>query len=125
MPDDWNFSKTRRNEQPLPIITYGLAALCVVLTLSRWYAQGPALAGIAAFVSPSNWQIWDGAYYGLLTTFFAHGDWMHLIFNMMWLVQLGRVMESAMSPWAYFLFLATAAGISMGCELAVMGHAGI
>jgi membrane associated rhomboid family serine protease len=126
MPDDWDFSTKTRAEHPLPIITYGLCILCVLFTLANWYPNtSPVAARAGAFATPDARQIWDGAYYGLITTFFAHVDLVHIVFNMLWLVQLGRVMEPSLPPWAYFLFLVAAAAVSMGCELAVMGHAGI
>ncbi len=126
MPDEWDFSTQRRTEQPQPIITYGLCALCVLFTLARWYPTvNPAFARIGAIVSPTAEQIWGGAYFGIFTTFFAHVDLVHLLFNMMWLVQLGRAMEPALPPWGYILFIVTAAGVSMGCELAISGNAGI
>ena len=126
MPDDWDFSTKRRPQTQLPIITYGLCALCVILTLIYLNApEGSSLARVKPIIAPSPEQIWDGAYFGLLTTFFAHGGPVHLIFNMMWLVQLGREMEAVLSPIEYFLFLAVSAFVSMGCELAVIGHGGI
>lgn len=128
MPDNWDFSTQRRaqSEPSTPIITYGLCALCVIMTFAFWNMNvSPAVARIGAFVSPSSAQIWDGAYFGLFTTFFAHGDIIHLLFNMSMLVQLGRVMEPSLPPWAYILFLAASAAISMGCQIAIMGDAGV
>ena len=126
MPDDWDFSTKLRTEPPKPIITYGLCVLCAILTFA-YLSPGlsPVLARMGRIAAPGEEQIWDGAYWGILTTFFVHGDIMHILFNMMVFIQLGRAMESTLSPWFYILFLAAAAAVSSGCELAVTGHQGI
>jgi rhomboid protease GluP len=128
MPDDWDYSTKRPEQPPAPLITFGLCILCVLLTLARFFsdpASGTVWAKLGHFGSLSPEQIWNGGYYALLTSFFYHGDWMHLLFNMLWLVQLGRVMETSLHPLVYFLFLVSASAVSMGCELAVTGNSGI
>ncbi len=39
-------------------------------------------------------EVREGEVWRLITPIFLHGDWMHILFNMMWLVQLGRFIES-------------------------------
>lgn len=39
-------------------------------------------------------EVRDGEVWRLITPIFLHGDFMHIIFNMMWLVQFGRFIES-------------------------------
>src|SRR5689334_17785643 len=126
MPDEWDFSTRRRTEQPQPIITYGICALCVIATLVYHNpTEAPAFARWGPILAPSAEQIWDGAYWGLLTTFFVHGNIAHILFNMMVFLQFGRAMEASMSPWAYILFLTASATVSCGCEMAIMGQPGI
>ena len=126
MPDDWDFSTKLRAEPPKPIITYGLCVLCALLTLAYQVPTlSPVLTRLGVIAAPGAERIWDGAYWGLLTTFFVHGDVMHILFNMMIFVQLGRAMEGVLAPWAYILFLAAAAAVSCGCELAVTGIQGV
>jgi GlpG protein len=126
MPDSWDFSANQRTEQPYPLITYGLCALCVLFTIVFLMPNlSPGFGRVAAIVAPTGDQIWDGAYFGLLTTFFPHVNIMHILFNMMWLIQLGRAMETELPPLGYFAFLVSAAAVSQGCELAVMGHPGV
>jgi len=126
MPDAWDFTTSRRTASPLPLITYGLAALCVLFTLAHWTVHAsPLCARIDAVVAPTADQIWDGAYWGLVTTVFVHGDVVHILFDVLYLVQLGRAMELQMSPWAYIGFVIAAAAVSQGCEIAILGDAGI
>ena len=126
MPDDWDFSSKRRTVQPQPIITYVLGALCILLTLIWHNPTGaPALARLDPILAPAPSQIWEGAYWGILTTFFVHGDIMHILFNMMVFIQLGRIMEASLPRWGYLLFLLAAAAVSFDCELAVTGQRAI
>ncbi len=126
MPTDWDFSTKLRAEPPKPIVTYGLCVLCAFLTFA-YHSPGlsPVLARLGMIAAPGAAQIWDGAYWALLTTFFVHGDIMHILFNMMIFIQLGRAMEAVLAPWAFILFLAAAAAVSCGCELAVTGIQGV
>jgi GlpG protein len=39
-------------------------------------------------------EVREGEVWRLITPIFLHGDFMHILFNMMWLVQLGRFIES-------------------------------
>lgn len=127
MPDDWDYSTRRPAAPPVPLITYGLCVMCVLITAIYHFTEPGAntpLSMLARIASPTPANIWDGVYFGLLTSFFPHADLMHLVFNMMWLYQLGCVIEAELTPWAYFLFLVTSCAVSMGCELAFTSGAG-
>src|SRR5579871_1153795 len=99
MPDSWDYSQKPERASSLsqiPFITYGLVAISVVITLAFLYADRTSQASLyqlGHFGYKTSFQVWDGKYYGLLTSFFIHANLMHLLFNMLWLVRLGRVME--------------------------------
>lgn len=42
-------------------------------------------------------EIREGEFWRLLTPILAHGDWLHLFFNMMWLFSLGSLIEARQS----------------------------
>lgn len=122
MPDNWDFTQKPKREGNLgqtPILTYLLVALSFVTTAAYltagnqpgtlWYSVGHF--GFAETPGAAPW--------GLLTTVFIHGSWMHLIFNMLWLVQIGRILEATLSPVVYLAILVGAAAVGGGCEFLV------
>lgn len=128
MPDAWDFSQKPQRAGPgfqAPILTYLLIALSVVITVAHLVPGG----------EPGD--IWDrigsfgfaegptAAPWGLLTTIFIHGSWLHLAFNMIWLLQLGRILENTLSPLAYLAFLIGAAAVGSGCQVLISGQTGI
>ncbi len=44
---------------------------------------------------------------------------------MIWLFQLGRILESTLSPVAYLAFIVSAAAVGSGCEVLISGTTGI
>lgn len=93
-----------------PVITYGLAGLCTVLFLlgpasgfTTVYGEGADLRAtqLEYFrhwgVLPT--RLWDG---GLrvwttpLTSLFLHGNWIHLLGNLLFLLVFGRMVEERM-----------------------------
>ena len=58
----------------------------------------------------------------MVTTAFVHGGWLHLLFDMLWLVQLGRILENTLHPLAYLGFVVAAAAVGSGCELLIPPH---
>lgn len=98
-----------------PVITYGLAALCATLFLlgpasgfTSVYGEGEALraAQLGHFrqwgVVPA--QLWEGGlapWAGPLTALFVHGNWVHLLGNLLFLLVFGRMVEARMGPLRY------------------------
>jgi membrane associated rhomboid family serine protease len=131
------------NDQPLlrsgvnfPATTWVMSALCVLLTLahhtsnslpytSLWYRIGH-FGHLPAEV------IWSGHWPALFTTFFIHGDparplltVAHLGFNLVVLIQAGRVLEASLHPLAYYLFFVLSAIVGSSAELALTGSSGV
>jgi len=128
MPDAWDFSQKPQRAGPVlqtPILTYLMVALSVVITVAYllpgvvssplWYQLGHF-----GFANTSGTAPW-----GFVTTIFIHGSALHLIFNMLWLLQLGRMLETSLHPLVYLAFIVGAAAVGSGCEVLVSGSTGI
>ena len=57
-------------------------------------SQLPFIHGMPGVASQFLPEVRDGEVWRLITPIFLHGDFMHILFNMMWLVQFGRFIES-------------------------------
>ncbi len=128
MPDNWDFTQKPQRAGTVgqtPILTYLLAALSVVTTAAYltsgsqpgtlWYNIGHF--GFAETPGAAPWS--------LITTVFIHGSWLHLLFNMLWLIQLGRILEATLNPVVYLAILVGAAAVGGGCEFLISGSTGI
>ena len=110
-----------------PLLTSLLCLVCTLVSVGSFIAngtQGAVLPKFADMGALDQEQVWDGHYATLLTTVFLHANVLHLLFNMVWLFQLGRVLERSLNTPAYALFLVTAAVVSSCCEL-IFGSVGI
>ena len=118
--------EARLTEETQPLLTYLLCVVSVIVTLAFLAnpEQGTFLYRLGHMGIGSPNDIWTGRYYLLLTCNFDHGSWMHLIFNMMWLVQMGRVLESTLKPWQYALFMLGGAVVG-SCSEMMLGDLGI
>jgi len=81
--------------------------------------------GAGAILAPSCVRIWSGAYWGLLTSAFVHFAFWHILFNMWWAREFGRVLEPTMGRGWYGLFILGAAVASSGAELAFSSTTGV
>jgi membrane associated rhomboid family serine protease len=128
MPDNWDFTQKPQRAGAVgqtPILTYLLLALSVVTTAAYltgggqpgtlWYNVGHF--GFAETPGAAPWS--------LITTVFIHGSWLHLLFNMLWLVQIGRILEATLNPIVYLAFLVGAAAVGGGCQFLISGSTGI
>lgn len=72
----------------------------------------PDMTGFPTLFLP---EVRDGQVWRLVTPIFLHGDWMHILFNMMWLVQFGRFIETRFGPYkllALILFIAIGSNLA-------------
>jgi GlpG protein len=60
-------------------------------------------------------EVRDGEVWRLITPIFLHGDWAHILFNMMWLVQLGRFIETRFGPYKLLALILT---VGIGSNIA-------
>jgi GlpG protein len=112
------------------VLTWFVAFLCVLFTVA--YHLGPrypgtAFAAVAAYLVLPPAAIWEGRYSSLFTDVFVHaGAWSgipwHLLFNLLYLVMLGRILEETIHPALWMLFFVASGVASSGAELAFSGH---
>jgi len=140
MPDTFDYTTPR---QPtwrvtltnVPYITILLCSLCVVMTAAYLIPPQTFLTpdlpayrlwehlGHLAYHSSS--EIWEGRYDGLVTTMFLHGSLPHIVFNLMWLFQLGQMLELTLGRWRYLAFVLVAAVVGSCSQILVSGATGI
>lgn len=131
MPDTWDFSRSGRQQaDPLasvPVLTYLLTALSVIITgaAAIGLQGGPLIARLGTFGFVGAQDIWNGHLWGLVTPVFIHGGVLHLLFDMLWLVQLGRILERTLPPAVYLGFIVAAAAVGSATEMLVSGTTGI
>ncbi len=97
-----------------PIMTIVLIVLCVLVFLvqighpSSYVIRAYGLVPAALFSSYSQAPSWPGipvpATLTVFTSMFMHGDWMHLIGNMLFLWIFGNNVEDAMGHFRFILF---------------------
>lgn len=117
--------KTKRFERG-PIFTWLACAICIVvfIGISR---NGP----MESWDSAAKWgylpstAIWEGKYWGLITSVFVHIEIWHLAFNIYWLWALGRLLEKQIGSLCWVVFVILSAIISSGAQLAVSDTTGI
>ena len=118
----------QKKQQPdrWPWVTVASTLACIVIYFG--------LAASNDYESLSNLQqwgyvdahsIWDGAYWGLLSSCFVHFAFIHLVFNVYWLWVLGGRFELEYGSIAYLMFFAFAGFISSSLQLASSDSAGI
>ena len=125
MPDSFDFSKPRAqlaSGDSRPLLTYLLCGLSILVTLA-WFTSGDTPGTlwyrIGHLGMAGSGQIWDGRYYFLVTAIFNHLSIAHILFNMLWLVQLGTVLELTLKPWQYALFVVGAAVAGSCAEMVI------
>jgi len=119
-------SRTER-KLPVPFVTYAFIAICVVIYMCQM-ANAPAGSRIYAIgqigLSPSV-DIWRGQWYQLILSAFAHATPWHILFNMMWLLPLGRYIEWTLGSAKFLAIVLASAIVSSAAQLAWTGELGI
>ena len=108
-----------------------------------WFTLSCCLASVVLFVginfepdlnswdtykkwgAPSSNDIWNGEWWGLVTSNFLHVAIWHIIFNLSWFWLLGKKIEFESTKLFYGLFIFSSAVISSIAQLAFSGETGI
>lgn len=75
--------------------------------------------------SPSLTDIYNGSYWGLITSNFLHKELWHIIFNIYWIWRFGRKIEQESSKSFYLLLILTACLISSCAQIGFSDNSGI
>ena len=97
--------------QVLPVITLGLVMVSVVLAFMKEFDPGrwEAVANILWF-APFTFQTFE--LWRVFTPVLLHGDLIHLLFNMMWMMSLGKMIETQHGMRFYGMLVILCACIS-------------
>lgn len=118
--------RTTRVRDGFPWGSWICGITCVVLFLlihaTGGYAGNRTLA-VATYPAPA--ELWEGAFWGPLTSAFVHFEPMHLLFNLLWLKILGPAMEKHFGTLRFLLFVTATAYLTSTSQLAVSDNAGI
>jgi len=100
---------------PVTLSLMGVSVLLTVL-LNTPYADDVARALLMHYPSVQSGQVWR-----LFTPIFLHFGVLHILFNMLWLKDLGSMMETIRGRLFFCLFVAIAAGLSNAAQYAMSG----
>lgn len=82
--------------QYIPYLIIALTGITSVMAFSNRDLTDKLIFNVGAVLRDKQW-------YRLLTSAFLHGDWMHLIFNMLTLYFFSGIIISAFNAWIYLI----------------------
>jgi GlpG protein len=118
-------------------------AAAVVITNHTWVTWSAVLICVGVFVGVNletdkqSWEvlsrfgyfpgarIWEGTWWGTMSSTLVHINVLHAFFNLYWLWLLGRLMEDEIGSWRFLAFYLGASIVSSTSQLAfsdVSGH---
>jgi len=107
------------------ILTWVLIMVCVVVFIRSNQGHDQAWASNWFISKPENIvgsflpEVRQGEVWRLFTPIFLHFGWAHLIFNMLWLFQLGSMIEQLQGQWRFALLVAVLAVTSNVAQYAI------
>ncbi len=108
-----------RSGSGMPVVTYTLIALCVVIYAAQLVSGGAVTEALLYYPPLTAIQPWT-----LVTAIFIHGSPLHLLSNMFSLFILGRILEPVIGWRRYLaLFLVSGLGGSVAVLLVAPGIA--
>jgi GlpG protein len=117
----------QRDTQRGPV-TSGLIAISVVVALISEFRPDPALRSLLSIAAlhfdggqvgwlPGFADVRAGQLWRLVTPIFLHADFMHLLFNMWWLLDFGTALEHRMGSWQLLGLVLLSAALSNAAQL--------
>ncbi len=113
--------------QRVPVVTYCIIFICVLLHLLASQAAGAGTGDFAftqAQIRLGAMNVadpWSEPIWKYLTSCFLHHDLMHLGFNMLWIYQLGSLMERALGSLKLLLFVVVTGFASSAFQVSFEG----
>lgn len=105
-----------------PIVTILAIGVCIFAFIA--INASPSEETMAQFGAYSDFELYNGKWWGLISSAFVHIEPLHLLFNMYWLWILGGAFESRFGSPMMLGFMAITAFVSSGLQFA-FGGAGI
>ena len=115
------------NRSKQPVLTITLITICVIIALATNLGENRQIIEnflISRYRGDGIWflpEIRAGQYWRLITPIFIHFGLMHIVFNSIWLWDLGRAIEYTSQPWKLG---ALVLGLGLGSNLAQYLFAG-
>jgi len=119
-------------EKPLqkkqrPAFVTAIAILVCVIVFIGLAAeqQSEHSESLAKWGALSSVEIWNGAFWSLVTSAFVHLGFWHLLFNLYWIWLFGSAIERNIGSGRYLVFYLVAAFVSSAFQLALSDATGI
>jgi rhomboid protease GluP len=117
----------------IPIACVAFYMLSLGLDLRAAFGMGgglfrilsPSSAALRALGSTSSFDFADGRYWTLLTAIYLHGGLLHILFNLLWIRDLGPAVQSAYGPARFFLIWSIAGAVGFFFSDLLPGHSSI
>jgi GlpG protein len=110
-----------------PVVTLLLVALSIVATLAAKFSSYDvrALLSIGTIEDAMTGQLFghvlQGQVWRLVTPIFLHSGFVHILFNMWWLLDLGSVLETRIRSFRFFLLVTFTGALSNVAQYLVTG----
>lgn len=120
----YNSRLYERFEGLLPVVTYSVILWCtlVYFIVNKDGAGSIASYKLAHFLGYTTYQdLCEGRWWGLIASACVHIDLWHIVFNMLWLLRLGPLMERGLGSVKTIAFFISAAFISSTLQLVIGG----
>jgi Uncharacterized membrane protein (homolog of Drosophila rhomboid) len=109
-----------------PWVTWLCLAACVIVFIGIKVDDfAHPNEAVRRWGAPGSEAIWNGAWWGLITSAFVHLQPLHIFFNLYWLYLLGTRMEQVVGSFRYLAFVLLSAVVSSSAQLAFSESTGI
>ena len=116
----WNITK-----HSIPTVTIICCLISIVLFIGINQESELSWDAYGKWGSPVFYEIYAGAYWGLITSSFLHVELWHIVSNIFWMLWLGIRIEPNSNKLHYIIFILMAAIISALSEFAFSHSSGI
>lgn len=126
LPRQFKPSKEWQEIQSIPmgITTKVVIIFCVIVYLLDAFKIMPELYSVMKISELENFdllEIQEGQYWRLITPIFLHFGFMHILFNMLWMKDLGKIVESEKSSNFLLVFILIVGTISNFSQFVITG----
>ncbi len=109
---------------PMGLTTKVVIAFCVVVYILNSFNILPELYSVMKISANNNLELAEirsGQYWRLVTPIFLHFGFMHILFNMLWMKDLGKIIEKEKSSNFLLIFILIVGTISNFSQFLISG----